>query len=79
MSSFDHEQYPSNNVDPYIHLWCLIINYPNEGISFLVGFNVVMQYPPSFKKYVIEPKGFMGYLTMGIACALTIPCISNTL
>ncbi len=28
----------------------------------------------SFKRYVIEPKGFMGYLMKGIACALNIPC-----
>ncbi len=28
---------------------------------------------PSFKKYVIEPKGFLGYPTRGIACALNIP------
>jgi hypothetical protein len=31
---FEHEQYPSNSVDP----WCLIIEYSNEGIGFLVGF-----------------------------------------
>ncbi len=29
--------------------------------------------PPSFKKYVIESKGFLGYPTRGIACALNIP------
>jgi len=28
--------------------------------------------PPIFKKYVIEPKGFLGYPTKGIACALNI-------
>jgi hypothetical protein len=73
LSSFGHEQYPSNNVDPCTHSWCLIIRYFNEGIGFLVGFGVVMQYLPSFKIYVIEPKGFMGYLTRGITWALNIP------
>jgi hypothetical protein len=27
----------------------------------------------SFKRYVIEPKGFLGYPTRDIACALSIP------
>jgi hypothetical protein len=35
---FEHEQYPSNSVDP----WCLIIKYLNEGIGFFVGFGRVM-------------------------------------
>jgi hypothetical protein len=38
LCSFEDEHYPSNSVDP----WCLIIEYPNEGISFLVGFGRVM-------------------------------------
>jgi hypothetical protein len=38
LSSFGHEQYLSNSVDP----WCLIIEHPNEGTSFLVGFGRVM-------------------------------------
>jgi hypothetical protein len=32
--SFENEQYPFNNVDP----WCLIIEYFNEGIGFLISF-----------------------------------------
>jgi hypothetical protein len=28
--------------------------------------------PISFKRYVIKFKGFLGYLTKGIACALNI-------
>jgi hypothetical protein len=28
----------------------------------------------SLKKYVIEPKGFLGYPTRDIACALNIAC-----
>jgi hypothetical protein len=32
-----------------------------------------MQHPYKFKRYVIEPKGFLGYPTRGIACALNIP------
>ncbi len=27
----------------------------------------------SFKRYVIEPQGFLGYPIRGIACALSIP------
>jgi hypothetical protein len=34
---------------------------------------MAMQYPYKFQRYVIEPKGFMGYSTKGIACALSIP------
>ncbi len=41
LNTFDHEQYSSNNINP----WCLIIEYPNEGIGFLVGFGRVTQYP----------------------------------
>jgi hypothetical protein len=29
-----------------------------------------MQYPTNFKKYVMEPKGFMGYFERGNACEL---------
>jgi hypothetical protein len=46
LNSFVHEQYPSNNVDP----WCLNIVYHNEGIGFLVSFCRVMQYPSMFQK-----------------------------
>jgi hypothetical protein len=38
LCSFEHEQYRSNNVDP----WCLIIEYPNEDIGFLIGFGMIM-------------------------------------
>ncbi len=38
LCNFEHEQYPSNIVNP----WCLIIKYPNEGIGFLVGFGMTM-------------------------------------
>jgi hypothetical protein len=41
-------------------------------VSF-VGFCVVICNTfSSFKLYVIEPKGFLGYFTRGIACALNI-------
>jgi len=50
LSSFGHEQYLSNNVNPCIHPWCLIIKYLNEGIGFLVRFNVVMKYLFKFQK-----------------------------
>jgi hypothetical protein len=46
LCSFDDEQYPSNNINP----WCLIIEYPNEGIHFLVGFGRVMRYPSTCQK-----------------------------
>jgi hypothetical protein len=45
LCSSKHEQYSSSNVDP----WYLIIEYPNEGISFLVGFGMTMQYPYKFQ------------------------------
>ncbi len=38
LNFFGHEQYPSNNINP----WCLITKYPNEGIDFLIGFGKVM-------------------------------------
>jgi hypothetical protein len=41
LSSFGHEQYPSKRD---VNLWCLIIEYLNEGIGFLVGFGRVTQY-----------------------------------
>jgi hypothetical protein len=41
LCNFEHEQYPSNNVDP----WCLNIEYPNDNIIFLGSFGKFMQYP----------------------------------
>jgi hypothetical protein len=41
LCSFEDKHYPSNSIDP----WCLIIEYPNEGICFLVDFGKAMQYP----------------------------------
>jgi hypothetical protein len=67
MCSFEHEQYLSNNVDP----WCLIIEYPNDNIGFLVW---LCNTPTSFKRYVLEPNVFPGYPTRGNACALNISC-----
>jgi hypothetical protein len=40
LNNFGHEQYPSNSVDQ----WCVIIEYPNEGIGFFVGFGRATQY-----------------------------------
>ncbi len=45
LSNFGHGQYLSNNVNP----WCLITEYPNEGIGFLINFSKVMQYPSKFE------------------------------
>jgi len=41
LCSFEHEQYPSNNVNPQ----CLIIEHPNDSIVFLGSFGRSMQYP----------------------------------
>jgi hypothetical protein len=41
LCSFEHEQYPSNSVNP----WCLITKYLNEDIGFLVGFGRATQHP----------------------------------
>jgi hypothetical protein len=49
---FEHEQYPSNNVDP----WCLIIEYPDESIDLLVGFGMTMEYP--YKDMLWNPMYF---------------------
>jgi hypothetical protein len=47
LSSFGHEQYHSNKIDP----WCLIIEHRNdEGTSFHVGFGRAMQYPSTCQK-----------------------------
>ncbi len=47
LNSFGHEQYPSkSDVNP----WCLNIEYPNESISFLVGFGKVTQYNVTCQK-----------------------------
>jgi len=46
----------------------LFIEHPNEGISYLLGFFLIMQYPfQIFKIYVIHPKTFLGYMKCGIA------------
>jgi len=51
LNSFGHEQYPSkSNVNP----WCLIIEDPYEGISFLVGFDKAMQYHVTCQKICYE-------------------------
>jgi hypothetical protein len=48
--------------------WFTILLQNDVGIAFLIGFARVMQNPPNSKIYVMEPKGFMGYLERGIAC-----------
>jgi hypothetical protein len=42
------------------------------NIVFLLGFGMAMQYPCKFQIYVVVSKGFMGYRTKGITCALSI-------
>jgi hypothetical protein len=64
LSIFGHEQYPFKiNVD----LWCLIIEYFNEGVGFLVGLCNTLSH---VKRYVMEPNVFLGYLEKGIASVL---------
>jgi hypothetical protein len=46
LCNFEHEQYPSNNVNPL----CLITEYPNGGIGFLGGFGRATQYPSTCQK-----------------------------
>ncbi len=48
LCSFKHEQYPSNSVD----LWCLIIEYPNASIGFIVGFGYDYVLPLQVSKYI---------------------------
>jgi hypothetical protein len=66
LSSFGHEQYPSNNIDPP----CLITKYLNEGIGFLVGFVKATHYPSTFQKIFMEPNVFLRYPTRGIVGVL---------
>jgi hypothetical protein len=39
LNNFGHEQYPYKS---NVNLWCLIIEYLNEGIDFLVNFGKVI-------------------------------------
>jgi hypothetical protein len=66
LSSFGHEQYPSKRD---VNLWCLIIEYLNEGIGFLVGFGRVT--PSCVKIYVMEPNVFLGHFKKGITSVLS--------
>jgi len=68
LNSFVHEKYPCNKADP----WCLITKYLNEGIGFLLGFGRITQYPSMFKRYVVGPNVFLGYLNRGIICSLSL-------
>ncbi len=47
--------------------------YPNEGIVFFLGFvRAMYNTSPSFKRYDMEPKLFLGHLKKGIARSLNI-------
>ncbi len=48
------------------------IEYPTEGISFLVSFGRVMQYPSTCLNISYGANVFLGYLERGIACSLSI-------
>jgi hypothetical protein len=61
LCSFEDEQYLSNNINPC----CLITEYPNEGISFLVGFGRVMQYPITCEKISYGAQCIFGILQEG--------------
>jgi hypothetical protein len=64
LCSFEDEQYPSNIINP----WCLILEYLNEGIGFLVSFGRVTL--SCVKRYVMELNVFLGCLKRGIADVL---------
>jgi len=49
VSPFRHVQYPSNNMDQN-NLAHGVTMYPNEGITFLVGFVTTTQYLSKFQK-----------------------------
>jgi hypothetical protein len=56
--------------------WFRILSQYGANISFLyvLACNAIIPFQvSSFKIYVIKPKGFLGYPTRGIACALNIP------
>jgi hypothetical protein len=47
--------------------------YPNEGIAFFLGFvRAMYNTSPSFKRYDMEPKLFLGYPERGITHSLNI-------
>ncbi len=51
----------------------LITKHSSEGIAFLISFVKVMQYSSqSFKRYVIDPKAFLGYLEWGIKSSFNL-------
>jgi hypothetical protein len=66
--SFEDEQYISNSIDP----WCLIIEYPNEGIGFLVGFGRVLRYSSTCQNICYGAQCIYGYLEKGNAYSLTL-------
>jgi hypothetical protein len=68
LCGFEDEQYPSYSVDPL----CLIIEYPIEGIIFLIGFVGLCNTLPHVKIYVMEHNVFLGYLKRGVACSLNL-------
>jgi hypothetical protein len=70
LCSFEHDQYPSHNVDHGVQLL-------NTLMMVLVSLEVLIglrNTPPHVKKYVMEPNVFLGYLEKGNARSLNIPC-----
>ncbi len=49
----------------------MFTNYPHEGIAFLLGFGMVMEYPSNFFLICYGAKGIIIYPNRGIACALS--------
>jgi hypothetical protein len=68
LCSFEVEHYPSNSIDP----WCLITEYLNEGICFLVGFGKAIQYPCMCQKICYRAQSIYGILGEGYACSLSL-------
>jgi hypothetical protein len=73
LSPLGHEQYTlliawTNIIQPM-----LFTKYPNEGITFFLGFvRAMYNTSPSIKIYDMEPKLFLGYPERGITCSLNI-------
>ncbi len=49
----------------------MFIKCPKQDIALLFGLVRLCNTPPSFKRYVMEPNVFLGYLVRGIAYVLS--------
>ncbi len=56
----------------------MFIKCPKQGITLLLGFWRVCNALPNFKKNVMEPNVFLGYLERGITNVLNSLAMNNT-